>query len=228
MLAWRESSRETHAAYDRLSSIAQLTAAMSEEATAQGDRARAYAALRVIAVMPDVSYARIERADGALLAETGAGVRLTRDVAGAAGGRASIAALVGSHTAEVSAPILYGGRTVGRVVMLGKLGDGGALLFSSLLLSLGAGLAAALAGLAVAGAHAAPHRRAGRGAHRGHAGGAREPRLRRRPPRSRPTTRSATWWPASTTCWPRSASATKPSPSTWPGWRGPSPSAPPT
>ena len=34
--------------------------------------------------------------------------------------------------------------------MLGKLGDGGALLFSSLLLSLGAGLAAALVGLAVA------------------------------------------------------------------------------
>jgi EAL domain-containing protein (putative c-di-GMP-specific phosphodiesterase class I)/signal transduction histidine kinase/CheY-like chemotaxis protein len=150
VLAWRESSRETHAAYDRLSSIAQLTAAMSEEATAQGDRARAYAALRVIAVVPDVSYARIERADGTLLAETGAGVRLTRDVVGAAGGGASTAALVGSHTAEVTAPILYGGRTVGRVVMLGKLGDGGALLFSSLLLSLGAGLAAALAGLAVA------------------------------------------------------------------------------
>jgi two-component system, NarL family, sensor histidine kinase BarA len=150
VLAWRESSGETHAAYDRLSSIAKLTAATSEEATAQGDRARAYAALRVIAVLPDVSYARIERADGSLLAETGAGVRLSRDVAGAAGGHASIAALVGSHTAEVTAPILYARQTVGRVVMLGKLGDGGALLLSSLLLSLGAGLAAALVGLAVA------------------------------------------------------------------------------
>jgi len=150
VFAWRESYLETHAAFDRLSSIAKLTAAMSEEAAAQGDRARAYAALRVIAVIPDVTYARIERPDGALIAETGAGVRLTRDVAGKAGQRASIAQLVGSHTAEVTAPILYGRQTVGRVVMLGELGDGGALLFSSLLLSLGAGLTAALAGLGVA------------------------------------------------------------------------------
>ncbi len=150
MLAWREADRETHAAYDRLSSIAQLTAATSEEATAQGDRARAYAALRVIAVLPDVAYARIERADGSLLAETGAGVRLAHDVNAAAGAHASIATLVGSHTAQVTAPILYGRQTVGRVVMLGRLGDIGAVLFSSLLLSLGAGLTAALAGLAVA------------------------------------------------------------------------------
>ncbi|HEX3408163.1 MAG TPA: ATP-binding protein, partial [Caulobacteraceae bacterium] len=150
MLAWRESDGATHAAYDRLSSIAQLTAATSEEATAQGDRARAYAALRVIAVLPDVAYARIERPDGTLLAETGAGVRLTHDVSAAAGARQSIAALIGSHTAQVTAPILYGRLTVGRVVMLGKLGDTGAALFSSLLLSLGAGLTAALAGLAVA------------------------------------------------------------------------------
>jgi EAL domain-containing protein (putative c-di-GMP-specific phosphodiesterase class I)/signal transduction histidine kinase/CheY-like chemotaxis protein len=150
MLAWRESDSATHAAYDRLTSIAQLTAATSEEATAQGDRARAYAALRVIAVLPDVTYARIERPDGTLLAETGAGVRLTHDVTAKAGASQSIAALVGSHTAQVTAPILYGRQVVGRVIMLGKLGDTGAALFSSLLLSLGAGLAAALAGLAVA------------------------------------------------------------------------------
>ncbi|HEY1427666.1 MAG TPA: ATP-binding protein, partial [Caulobacteraceae bacterium] len=150
VLAWRESYGETHAAFDRLSGIAKLTAAMSEEAAAQGDRARAYAALRVIAVIPDVTYARIERPDGSLIAETGAGVRLTRDLAGRAGDTASIARLVGSHTAQVTAPILYGRRTVGRVVMLGNLADGGALLFQSVLLSLGAGLAAALLGLAVA------------------------------------------------------------------------------
>jgi EAL domain-containing protein (putative c-di-GMP-specific phosphodiesterase class I)/signal transduction histidine kinase/DNA-binding response OmpR family regulator len=101
-------------------------------------------------VLPDVTYARIERPDGSLLAETGAGVRLASDVTAAAGAHASIAALVGSRTAEVTAPILYGRQTVGRVVMLGRLGDTGAMLFSSLLLSLGAGLTAALAGLAVA------------------------------------------------------------------------------
>jgi EAL domain-containing protein (putative c-di-GMP-specific phosphodiesterase class I)/signal transduction histidine kinase/CheY-like chemotaxis protein len=150
VLAWRDGDRETHAAFDRYSAIAKVTAAMSEEAAAAGDRQRAYAALRAIAAIPDITYARIERPDGGLIAETGAGVRLTSDLAATAGGHASVAALVGSRTAEVRAPIVYGGRTVGRVVMLGRLGDGGWRLLSSLLLSLCAGLAAAAAGLAVA------------------------------------------------------------------------------
>jgi EAL domain-containing protein (putative c-di-GMP-specific phosphodiesterase class I)/signal transduction histidine kinase/CheY-like chemotaxis protein len=150
VLAWRDGDRETHLAFDRFSGIAKVTAAMSEEAAASGDRQRAFAALRAIAAIPDITYARIERPDGALLAETGAGVRLATDVAAGAGGQASVAALIGAHTAEVRAPIRYGGRTVGQVVMLGRLGDGGARLAYSLLLSLGAGLAAALAGLAVA------------------------------------------------------------------------------
>jgi len=150
VLAWRDGDRETHAALDRFASIAKVTAAMSEEATAAGDRQHAYAALRAIAVMPDITYARIERADGALLAETGAGVRLSSDVAQDSGSNASIANVIGSHTAEVRAPILYAGHAVGRVVMLGRLDDGLARLMSSLILSLGAGLAAALVGLAVA------------------------------------------------------------------------------
>ena len=150
VLAWRDGERETRAALDRLGSAAKVTAAMSEEAAAAGDRQRAYAALRAIAQMPDIAYARIERPNGALLAETGAGVRLTTDVAANAGSSASIASLVGSHTAEVRAPILYAGHQVGQVVMLGKLDDGFARLMSSLLLSLGAGLAAALVGLMVA------------------------------------------------------------------------------
>jgi EAL domain-containing protein (putative c-di-GMP-specific phosphodiesterase class I)/signal transduction histidine kinase/CheY-like chemotaxis protein len=150
VLAWRDGDRETHAAFDRLSDIAKVTAAMSEEAAAAGDRPRAYAALRAIAVMPDITYARIERPDGTLIAETGAGVRLSRDLTTDAGGKASIAALVGSHTAKVAAPIYYGRHVVGRVVLLGRMGDGVARLLSSVLLSLAAGFAAALVGLAVA------------------------------------------------------------------------------
>jgi two-component system sensor histidine kinase BarA len=150
LLAWRDGERETHAALDRLSATAKVTAAMSEEAAAAGDRQHAYAALRAIAQMPEIAYARIERPNGALLAETGAGVRLSSDLAADAGKGASIATLIGSHTAEVRAPIFYAGHPVGQVVMLGKLDDGLARLESSLLLSLGAGLAAALVGLMVA------------------------------------------------------------------------------
>jgi len=150
VLAWRDGDRETHAALDRFSSIAKVTAAMSEEAAAAGDRQRAFAALRAIRDIPQITYARIERPDGGLIAETGAGVRLTRDLAADASTSTSIATVIGSHTAEVRAPIVYAGRTVGRVVMLGRLDDGLARLLSSLFLSLGAGLLAALVGLAVA------------------------------------------------------------------------------
>ena len=150
VLAWRDGDRETHAALDRFTSIAKVTAAMSEEAAAAGDRQRAFAALRAIRDIPEITYARVERPDGALIAETGAAVRLNRDLAADAGSSTSIATVIGSHTAEVRAPIVYAGRTVGRVVMLGRLDDGLARLISSLILSLGAGLAAALVGLAVA------------------------------------------------------------------------------
>ncbi len=150
VLAWRDGARETQASLDRLSSAAKVVASMSEEGAAAGDRQRAFTALRAIAVMPDVTYARIERPDGSVLAETGAGVRLTRDVSGQAGGKTSFLSVLSSQTAEVSAPILYGRQTVGRVVLFGKLGDDGGRLISSLLLSLAAGLAAALVGLAVA------------------------------------------------------------------------------
>src|SRR5271156_2933189 len=107
VLAWRDGDRETRAALDHFSEVAKITAAMSEEAAATGDRQRAYAALRAIAVMPEVAYARIERPDGTLIAETGAGVRLSHDVAVGAGSGASIANLIASHTAEVRAPIFY-------------------------------------------------------------------------------------------------------------------------
>jgi EAL domain-containing protein (putative c-di-GMP-specific phosphodiesterase class I)/signal transduction histidine kinase/CheY-like chemotaxis protein len=151
LMAWRDGDRETHLALDRFISIAQVSAAMSEEATAAHDGPHAFAALRAIAVMPDISYARIEDANGALITETGSGVRLSSDVVTHAGGAASIVSLIRSGTAEVSAPVYSGGHKVGRVVLLGKIADGGQRLLFSVLLSLGAGAAAALLGLLVAG-----------------------------------------------------------------------------
>src|SRR5580693_3016238 len=68
VLAWRDGDRETRSALNRYSSFAEVTAAMSEEAAASGDRQRAYQVLRAIASTPDISYARIERPDGALIA----------------------------------------------------------------------------------------------------------------------------------------------------------------
>ncbi|MGA0604288.1 EAL domain-containing protein [Caulobacter sp. KR2-114] len=148
--AVRDGQRDTVLAAARLSDTAKVMASLSADAVAAGDRPRAYAVIRSIVLMPDVDYARIEGANGALLAETGSGQRLTRDISGKAGSQGFSLALLGSHTAQFGAPVTVGGRTVGQVVVSGRIGDGGQRLLSSLLISLGATLAAAIAGLAVA------------------------------------------------------------------------------
>jgi two-component system sensor histidine kinase BarA len=83
------------------------------------------------------------------LAETGSGVRLLSDVRADEKGSVT-GALLRSRTAEVTAPIRLGGRTLGRVVLLGRLPDERAMLGASLGTSLLAALLAVLGGLAVA------------------------------------------------------------------------------
>jgi EAL domain-containing protein (putative c-di-GMP-specific phosphodiesterase class I)/signal transduction histidine kinase len=146
-LTWRAGQHETQSAADRLAATAKAVASMSEEAAAQNDRQRSYAVLRAITVTSEIAYARIERPDGSLLAQTGAAGRLAPASAGA---KSSPLSVTTSRTDEVVAPIVYGGRPVGRVVLLGRIGDGGARLISSLLLSIAAGLAAAVLGVAAA------------------------------------------------------------------------------
>jgi two-component system sensor histidine kinase BarA len=148
--AVRDGQRDTAMALDRLSNTAKVLASLSGEATAAGDRPHAYAAIRSIGMMPDVRYARITRADNALLAETGSAVRLTRDVSRGAGDIGFSLNLLRSRSAVVSAPIVYNRQTVGTVMVEGRLDGGLDRLLASLLISLGAALAAALAGLAVA------------------------------------------------------------------------------
>ncbi len=146
----RDGQRDTAMAVGRLSDTAKVLASLSGEAAASGDRARAFAVIRSIGMMPDVEYARISGPNGALLAETGSAQRLTRDVSSAAGRQTFSLALLTSHTAQITSPIDYGHRRVGQVLIEGRLGDGRERLLSSLLISLGAALAAAIAGLAVA------------------------------------------------------------------------------
>jgi EAL domain-containing protein (putative c-di-GMP-specific phosphodiesterase class I)/signal transduction histidine kinase/CheY-like chemotaxis protein len=148
--AWREGRRDAAVAMDRLANSATVLASLSGEASATNDRPRAFAALRSIGMMGDVVYARIERPDGSLLAETGSGVRLTRDVRAVSGAQGFSLAMLGSRTAEVSAPIVYARARVGRVVLLGRLEGVGGRLASSLLTSLIAALAAGAAGMALA------------------------------------------------------------------------------
>ena len=148
--AWREGARDAALQTSRLSATASVLASLSSAATAAGDRAHAYEALRAIGQMPGVVYGRIERADGSLLTETGSGVRLVRDVSTRGGASQGLMSQLMSRTSEVSAPILHERQVVGEVVLLGRTEGVLGRFFGSLGVSLFAAIAAIAGGLAIA------------------------------------------------------------------------------
>jgi two-component system, NarL family, sensor histidine kinase BarA len=148
---WRDAQRDATLQSQRLASATAVLASLSAQAAARSDRAQAYAAIRAVALMPEVRYARIETANGALLAETGAGARLSTDARIEALGEApSFWSLMGSHTVQAAAPVVQAGRTVGKVVVLGRVSGEAGRVGQSLAISLLAAMAAAGAGLGVA------------------------------------------------------------------------------
>jgi signal transduction histidine kinase/EAL domain-containing protein (putative c-di-GMP-specific phosphodiesterase class I)/DNA-binding NarL/FixJ family response regulator len=147
--AWRDGRRDAALQAARLHDTAAVLASMSSQATAELSGARVYTALRAITLTPDITYARVNLADGRLLAETGSGARLARDARVGRQGGAGWNVL-GSRTIEATAPVVHQGATVGKVTLLGRQAGGGERLISSLLLSLIAGCAALAAGLLVA------------------------------------------------------------------------------
>ena len=145
--AWREGERDAAQQVERLRTTATVMSSLSAEAAAAGDRGRAFRALRSIALMPHVLAARIERPDGRPLVQTGGGASLVGDLALDVDARVrpGLTAELHSRTVQVSAPILYDGRDVGRLVLLSRT-EG---VLGRLLASLGASLVAALVAVAV-------------------------------------------------------------------------------
>ena len=146
----RDGAREAALQADRLKAASAVVASMASEATASGDRRGAYAALRSIALLPDVSYARITGAHGELIAETGSGVRLKSDAKVGGGSKSGGLSLLASRSLEVATPVTHGKRPVGTVVLFGKTHGALDRLISSILISLAAGGVAVLVGLVVA------------------------------------------------------------------------------
>jgi two-component system, NarL family, sensor histidine kinase BarA len=149
--AWRDGQRDAAMQMERLRATATVMASLSAESSAHGDAARGFQVIRSIATMPGVFYARIERPDGRVLVQTGAGARLLRDVSvSASGGRSSLLDQLASRTAEVSSPIRYGTGVVGRVVLVSQVDGVLGRLLASLETSAFAAAAALLVGLLVA------------------------------------------------------------------------------
>jgi EAL domain-containing protein (putative c-di-GMP-specific phosphodiesterase class I)/signal transduction histidine kinase/CheY-like chemotaxis protein len=148
---WRDANRDAAVQSQRLASATAVLASLSVQAAASNDRAQAFAAIRAVALMPEVRYARIDAANGALLAETGAGARLSTDARITdIGETPSFWSLMRSHTIQASAPIMQTGRRVGQVVVVGQVSGEAGRVTQSLLISLIAAAIAAGAGLGVA------------------------------------------------------------------------------
>jgi signal transduction histidine kinase/EAL domain-containing protein (putative c-di-GMP-specific phosphodiesterase class I)/CheY-like chemotaxis protein/HPt (histidine-containing phosphotransfer) domain-containing protein len=151
MSAWRDAQEATHLETAELRSTATIIAAFAADAVAEGDRTTAFAALRSIAQMDEVTYARIDTPDGDTLVETGAGARLARDVRlTGESGRLSFLDLFRTHTMEVSQPVMSGGRQVGTVVLLSQSKGAIGRTKTAIAVTIFGCSAAALAGLLVA------------------------------------------------------------------------------
>ncbi len=148
--AWRDGAREVALETARLSAAAHVVASLSAQAAAHNDQMGAFRALRAIAQMSDVGYGRIEGANGKLLVETGAGVRLHSDVQASGTSSTSLWTELFSQTSEVSATIRLNNQSVGRVLLLGRTQGMFQRFLASLAISLGVALLAILGGLVIA------------------------------------------------------------------------------
>jgi putative two-component system response regulator len=108
---------------ESLLATANVIAGTSSRAVAAGDATMIKDSLRSIARLPGAAYARIEDSDGQTLAQVGGAVRLSSELALNQMESDSIYRFLQTRTVQVSVPIIYGGRSVGRVVMISKTGD---------------------------------------------------------------------------------------------------------
>lgn len=148
--AWLDTTQQARLETDRLTQTARVIASLSAEAVAREDRSGAFDAVRAIAQMPSLSYARLETPDGDVLAETGSGARLMSDVRLDGQGEAGLWRALTTGSIEVTTPVLYAGRPVGRLTLFGETPELRGRILAALAPSLLGTLAATFIGLLVA------------------------------------------------------------------------------
>jgi len=145
-----EARRQADLEVERLTQAARVIGSLSADAVRAGDRRGAFEGVRSIRQMPDVTYARIETLDGAVLAETGGGLRLARDAQVREGERTSLWAILTTDSLQARAPVISHGEHVGEIVLFSRApGVRERILFALWISLAGAGVAL-MAGLAVA------------------------------------------------------------------------------
>jgi signal transduction histidine kinase/EAL domain-containing protein (putative c-di-GMP-specific phosphodiesterase class I)/DNA-binding response OmpR family regulator len=148
--AWFDAEQQARLETDRLTQTARVIASVSAEAVASGDQSDAFRAVRSIAQMPGLSYARLEGEGGAVLAETGAGARLLSDLRVDRDSTPSVWQTLNTGSIQVSVPVVFEGRAVGRLVVFGETPGLRGRVLAAAGPSLLAALAATCVGLLVA------------------------------------------------------------------------------
>ena len=146
---WQEIDHYGAARRDSLFAAASAFAASSSSALRAGDYASATRAISGVGRATGLSYALIENAAGARVAESGAAVRLTGDLELSLNEPINPWALLTSRTIGVSAPIIEGGETLGRIRLVGDTSDLQMRLLSVVCTVGLGGLLALLLGLAI-------------------------------------------------------------------------------
>lgn len=135
---------------ESLLATANAIAGTSSRAVASGDARLIRDSLRSIARLPSVAHAKIEDSDGQILAQVGAVVRLSSELALDDKERDSLYAFLRTRTVQVGVPIIYGGRSIGRVVLVSKTGDLAARFLGVLMIGCLGALFALGVGLSIA------------------------------------------------------------------------------
>jgi two-component system sensor histidine kinase BarA len=113
---------------------AQVFASATAHATATRDSGAAYQAMKAIAHIPDLSYARIDIEPGRTLAVLGSATQLDADLRIYGDGQKRIDPLdlLSTRTIEINVPIINAGVNVGRFILVADTKDLSDQLLSSL------------------------------------------------------------------------------------------------
>ncbi|MDI1282350.1 EAL domain-containing protein [Brevundimonas sp.] len=147
---WTDARRQAALETARLTQTAQVIGSMAAPSVAGNDASGAFLAVRSIGQMPDIVYARIQTADGYLLAETGGGVRLNSDASLQQTDSLSLWSALKTGTIQIKTPILNDGTRVGEITLLSDVPGLRSRILSAVLISLAGAGVALLAGLLVA------------------------------------------------------------------------------
>ncbi len=108
---------------ENLLATANVVAGAASTAVATADVPQIRESLRSIARVPGLAYARVEDSAGAVLAEVGGASRLASEATIDGTGEESVYTLLRTRNVTVVVPIVYGGRSVGNLLLIGGTGD---------------------------------------------------------------------------------------------------------